>query len=55
MAFIMHRSLAITLAPVIWHGKKHMAVSVIEAVNSICINIFTMLMEAGSFTEPAFL
>ena len=32
-----------------------MAVSVIEAVNSICINIFTMLMEAGSFTGPAFL
>lgn len=39
----MHRSLAITLAPVIWHVKKHMAVNVIEAVNSICIIIFTML------------
>ena len=43
MAFIMHRSLAITLAPVIWHVKKYMAVNVIEAFNSICIYTFTML------------
>ena len=58
MVFITHRYLTIILAPVILHGKNHIAVIIVlETINSICGRSACnrdLAFTAGSFTGACF-